>query len=457
MVPGSQEGGVSEKVMRVANMSMARQFRDASPEADLLLSLLRLRSESASPSHTGEILSREICWEKFVSLALRNRVLPTISHSLLSSCRDKIPPDIVAFIEDRFRRNIQRNQVLCRELIYLNKLFLAHDIQIINYKGPETVARIGLNINECQFNDLDFLLREEQEVAARKLLLSHGYCLELAEGESGPRKDYTYVRQFNDDGTPSLIEALPEDVQRAGRIIIEPHLHVTEYRLPITIESEALWERAGHTEFLGASLPVLSDEDSLLILCVAGCKARWKNLKLVNHVAAAVRNLSHVSIERCLENAKAAGCERMVLLGLLLANGLLGVKVERELIERAKRARLEKCAERVILARSRDASPSFDYCPYPWKYSSIIRCTLDRSCDRARYLWRTITRPYPIHRRRFPLPGPLQNLYSIIVPTHDYVLVPACRKLRRWYEGDRDNQSDIHEALQEFRQREEQR
>ncbi len=436
--------------MRTEDMSIARSFKEANPEADLLLSMLRLRNDPSVSPHINKILAKQIHWERFVSLALRNEVLPSISRLLLDKYADAVPGDIAAFLNDRFHRNLQRNAVLCRELIWLNELFSAHGIQIINYKGPETQFRMDMEIDECQFNDLDFLVREEQEATIRSLLLSHGYHLEMQGKDNGLRKDYTYIREKNDDGTASVM-ALPGDIYAQGRIIIEPHLHITEYRLPVRIDRAMLWEHIEYTEFMGkASLPVLAEDVLLLVLCVAGCKASWKNLKLINHVASLVRTIPGSSIDRCIEKAERAGCARMVAMGLLLAGELLGAPVNLKTIARANSAGLVRCAEKIASARSQSVPPPINYHPFPWKYSPVIMRTLDRPQDKARYFWRTTTQPYPVHYSRFPLPSFLRVLYRVIVPIHDYLLVPAGQLLKWCIRSSKSGAHPTHEALHDF-------
>ncbi len=427
---------------------LLERFREAGPEADLLLSILRMGYRPEEASRLDGILDKGVDWERFVTLALKNEVLPAVTKVLRKHCVDSIPRPVLDFIEDRFRRNVRRNAVLCRELLHLNRLFERHSIQVINYKGPEMIPRIGLDIEECQFNDLDLLIRPDQEPELRSLLLSQGYRLEK-EGMKGPRKDYTYIRRKEPDGSPS-IPGLPEDIPETGRIIVEPHLRITEYRLPITIEEETFWKRAESIEFMGESLPVLSDSDFLLVLCLAGCKASWKNLKLINHIAALLQCLPEQSVHRCMVEAKKAGCERMVSMGLLLAHDLFSSPtVLSPLIRRARSdGKLVRYAEKVVMARSRSEA-SINYHPFPWKYSPIIMWTLDRPVDRVRYLWRTTTMPYPVHYRRFPLPRGLTMLYRFIVPVHDYLLVPFVQWFR-WRFSKESGMPTVHAALRSF-------
>ncbi len=435
--------------MHARNMSLAGEFREAGPEADLLLSMLCLRYNPAGLSRIVDLLDKGICWKRFVTLALRNEVLPTISPILKDHCADALPSEMLAFVDDRFHRNVQRNAVLCQELLNLNEQFRMHDIRIINYKGPETAHRIGLEIDCCQFNDLDFLVRKEQEAILKEVLLSLGYRLSEERKSKGQIKDFTYIRERNHDGSAS-IAALPGDIYETGRIIVEPHLQITEYRLPIAIEKESLWEAVEFMEFMGKPLPVFAKDDLLLVLCIAGCKASWKNLKLINHIAALLNTLPDSVVDRCIDKAKIAGCERMVQMGLLLANGLF---LTEKNPDRMARARLDeglmKCAREVVIARSRNIS-SIDYHPFPWRYSSVIMQTLDRPSDRIRYLWRTTTVPYPVHYKRFPLPGFLHNLYRFIVPFHDYVLVPAGQWYKWRFRPSGSGAFEVHRALQDF-------
>jgi hypothetical protein len=418
---------------------LVRQYQHTSPEADLMLSIIifEMNSDVKERRHIVELLSTRIDWKKFITLAIDNEILPLVYPVLkeLKSCT--IPDNIFKYLHGCFENNIERNEVLCKELVNLNRLFSSNSIRIINYKGPETTSRIGIDISNRQFNDLDFLVRREQIPRMRDVLSAAGYRQRRDQAEfykakfgDTKRKDYTFIKtSSSDDQGP--IRGLPQDINEYREIIVEPHLHIIEDRLPLSIDYQGLWNRAHDIEFMGENIRTFSKEDLLFILCVNACKEKWRHLKGVCDIANALRALSDVNIEMCLERAREAGGERMLLMCLLLANELLGVKAYPDAAERAKSDhKLAKDAKLIIYNRSRTYKlgllPS-----YPWKFSFLIFNALDRPRDRIKYTWRTHTQPSSIHYKRMPLPKPLHYLYRLLVPVHDLLIWPILTIAKR--------------------------
>jgi Uncharacterised nucleotidyltransferase len=323
---------------------------------------------------------------------------------------------------------------LSKELVYLNGLFSSNGIPVINYKGPETVHRLGIDISSRQFNDLDFLVHREHISKMDDILSAAGYKLreDNTRHQHIQRKDYTYIKTTSSTGTPP-VRSLPHDIDEYREIIIEPHLNITEYTLPLAIDYEGLWNRAHHIEFMGAKINTLSKEDLLFILCISGCKGKWKNLKLIRHIAHTLKAFPEINLEICLERARESGGERMLLMGFLLANELMGpIRSFPDIGENTiSELRLMKLAKKVIYNRSRPKSKHEFLPSFPGRFSFQIYHTLDRPKDRIKYAWRTITQPRSMHFERIPLPKRLHFLYRPIVPVYDLLIWPIGKVVKK--------------------------
>lgn len=412
--------------------SLMSQYRHVSAEADLLLSmvLLEMDSNPKTVEHISKLIETgSVNWDHFILLALDNEILPTVYPILKDFQTHTIPADALAYLKDRFKRNARRNKVLCQELLRLNELFSSNGIKIINYKGPETVTRIGIDITRRQFNDLDFLIRPEQLPHIRELLSTVGYFIrtETVTIEDKQQKDYSFIRTHASNGQRA-IAALPGDSEEYREIIIEPHVSLVEYRLPLAIDYEGIWRRAQPIGFLNTTIPSLSAEDLLFVLCINGCKAKWKNLKLICHIANLIHRLPDIDFDACMIHARKAGCERMLLLGLILASDLLGVNIPPIASLQTKSHKiLTRHAKIVVSDRSHLRNKCSWFRHFPARFSPLIMQTLDRRQNRIQYTCRTMTLPRHVHYKRIPLPIWLHGLYRIIVPLHDYLLLPTAR------------------------------
>jgi len=418
------------------NIPLTNQFRRASPEADLLITIIFPDKADIGHTKITGLVNTGIDWEYFLSLALFNEVLPGVFPVVEGIDNLAIPEKVFQFLQNRFERNVLRNKLLSKELVMLNELFLSNGINIINYKGPETLSRIGIDITHCQFNDLDYLIKAEQMDKMAELVGTVGYQLKKEKYEHQKiRKDYTFLRQYSYNGDYA-IASLPWDIPKKREILIEPHLYITEHRLPLSIDYKGVWDRVRHVTFEGKSIPTLSKEDLLFILSVNGCKAKWKNLKLIYVISNTLKALQKVDIDKCIAYARYAGAERMLLMGILLASEFSGVNPYPEVVERAKSdSKIVKQTKKVI-NRLSGFSQEIDRTPAsPWRYSSLIMHTLDRRKDKIKYLWRTTTEPRPVHYKRMPLPNSLHAVYRLLVPLYDYILKPGVNIVKKILPG----------------------
>jgi hypothetical protein len=104
---------------------------------------------------------------------------------------------------------------------------------------------------------------------------------------------------------------------------VEVHWAFAPRYLHVGLDLEALSERLDSIGVAGAVLPRLSAEDTLLTLCVHGCKDLWQRLLMVCDVAEVIGMPRSLDWDRLLDQASVLKCERMLLLGLLLARDLL--------------------------------------------------------------------------------------------------------------------------------------
>src|SRR5207302_43551 len=113
----------------------------------------------------------------------------------------------------------------------------------------------------------------------------------------------------------------------AHRSIVELHTEATLRYFPTPPDLEALSRRTEAVSFASREVLTFSGEDALPILCVHGSKHFWERLLWICDIAQLAHIPRGLDWEVALEQARRLGAERMTLLGLHLANGLLGAAV----------------------------------------------------------------------------------------------------------------------------------
>jgi hypothetical protein len=157
----------------------------------------------------------------------------------------------------------------------------------------------------------------------------------------------------------------------------------------------------------------LGSEDLLMFLCAHGAKHGWERLEWICDVAQLVRQQPDLNWESIVTRARARGCERMVLLGLLLARDLLEAPVPEPLLARARADASASALARLVQSRMfTDPTAAED----PWNARVFQLRVLERWRDRVRFILRLTFTPSLGDWELVRLPAALSFLYYLIRP-----------------------------------------
>ena len=146
-----------------------------SPEIELLLCCARTQIDDATAEQINKLVEQEIDWANLLQIADRHRVFPLLTQSLLATCPEAVPPDILARLRHLFHAQGQHNLALTSKLLKILNLFKEHNIDAIPFKGPVLAASAYSNLLLRQNGDLDLLVKESDFQKAIDLLISQGY------------------------------------------------------------------------------------------------------------------------------------------------------------------------------------------------------------------------------------------------------------------------------------------
>jgi hypothetical protein len=392
-------------------------LRNARPEERLLVLCARTRIDALCAEHIRRLLRGDIDWGYVLNLASSHHLLPLLYWNLNRTCRDALPTNVFISLWTDFEYITCRNKALSLELIRMVKLFDAHGISVIPYKGPAAAVFFYGDVALREFGDMDFLVRRQDLPRVCELLELEGYrrtqTLTSAQQRHHEReaKEYEYCRR----------DTLGQN-QFAQTVYLEPHWSITMRKFPFPIDYSGLWRRAQRMDFDGTPLFSFAPEDAVLILCAVGSKSQWKRLLMICDFAEAIQKYRDIDWAHCLERAGNLGCRRMLLTAIVLASELLDSRPSQEMVMHAqsdrKAMRLAKeICDRLFQPARASVLP----------FSHLLWSMRERPRDKIQYFVRTLTTPRLVHLRRLPLPEPLFPLYRLIVPIHDCLLVPCGR------------------------------
>jgi Uncharacterised nucleotidyltransferase len=367
----------------------------SSPEAELLLHCARVRIEPERAERIRSLSQQDLNWDSLLLLALRNGLLPLLSHHLNKICPTLVPPDRLDYLRDYFRKNNAFNLLLTGELVRLLKVFASEGIRALPYKGPAVAVGIYGDLSLRQFCDLDILVREPDVWKATELLSQQGFEPHFI---IPPEKQEAFVRL-------GYVRLFRRD---EGRMVVELHWRVAPRFFDVPLDTEKLWERLQTVNLLGSQVLFPAAEDLLLMLCVHAAKDFWEKLEWVSSIAELLRAHPEMNWKRMLQQAGELHSEQMLLVGLSLANQLLDGPLPEHLAARVKSSATTLSIAHRIVKRffaTEETGLSF---------SSRLAFHLrfkDRGLDKLRYCTRLAFTTTPIDWATMPLPRPLSFLY----------------------------------------------
>jgi hypothetical protein len=287
------------------------------PEIELLLDASRVRLEDDDAERLLAWLRLDLDWNYLLQMSRRNGVMPLLYRNLNAVDPGDVPPDVMLRMQTHFRENSVRNLLKTSELLKILDVFADHGIQAIPYKGPTLAVLAYGNLAFREFVDLDLLLQERDLAKARVLLIGRGYRLGV---DLTPSQECAYVKSLRE---------LPL-VSPAG-VLVEPHIGLTlrDYRFPLDLDR--LRKRICSVTLLGRNVPTFSVEDLLLVLCAHGTSHCWSSLGWICDVGELIRRHTDVRWAWVLDEARRLHGERLVLLGLALADQLLRAPIPEEI------------------------------------------------------------------------------------------------------------------------------
>ena len=305
-------------------------------ERELLLCCARTQASPQVAARIRELsTTNKLDWDYLLQLARRHAVVPLLYLNLAREVVDLIPPPFLAKLKLQYQQNAARNAVLTHELCQLIELLSEAGIEAIPYKGPALAQFAYGHPALRRFVDLDLIVRKQDVLRARDLLLDEGYTLS---------RSLTPVQQ-------DVLLRTQHNLQFARdnrRLLLELHWEVAPHLFASSVQENELWQNLTTITINSHELNALAAEDLLFSLCVHGSRHLWERLGWICDIAELIarHDLDWTALQ---QRAAESDSERMFLLGLYLAQELLQAKLPTEVQQRcAAGTRLQALAANVI-------------------------------------------------------------------------------------------------------------
>jgi hypothetical protein len=284
-------------------------------ERELLLCCATVHGSRQHSDKIRDLIGKGIDWSYLCRLAKRNGTTPLLYRNLRHAVRHLVPSNIIDELRRRFLANLTRNEILARHLTKIVDRFENCGITVIPYKGPALAVLAYGDVSMREFCDLDFLVRREDVLRAKSLLLADGY---RPEEDLSPLEEEAYLKhecEFN------LCHS-------DRKISVELHWEILPRYYSCPIEVGEFWKQLHPVELSGKTVATLSPENQLLVLCLHhGGKHQWEKLSLVSDIAQLVITQKDMDWEKVAHLVARSGVDRMLLFSLYLAKHLLSAKL----------------------------------------------------------------------------------------------------------------------------------
>jgi len=285
------------------------------------------------------------------------------------------------------------------ELLRLLDLFEENGVRAVPLKGPVLAESLYGNVALRYFKDLDILIDPADLPKVKQLLTAVPYS---------PGEEPVGVQEA------AWIRACHEyNFHRDdGAFRLEIHHRCLPRTLPYSRTLADLKEELEPVTAGGRSVQTLSPESLLLFLCVHGGIHRWHRLKWICDVAELIGGRP-IDWRKVFSQAVAAGAERMLLLGLSLASGLMGAELPEEIRQRISADRvlpsLVRKVRQKLFLEGNDPPGNVENFFFHYAMQERLR-------DRIRYAWRRAMVPTQPDWMFLRLPAPFFPLYTLLRP-----------------------------------------
>jgi putative nucleotidyltransferase-like protein len=253
-------------------------------------------------------------------------------------------------------------------------------IRTLPLKGPTLAVAAYGNLALREFVDLDLLVRREDALRSRQVLIKKGYIPVL---QLNAKWEEAYMRAYDEFGLCG-----PD-----GHSLVELHWAITPRYFSCAPDIGQYWERATSVNLGGRNIPTLVADDLLLVLCLHAAKHCWPRLSMVSDVAW-LMTACDIHWDDVLKRAAGLGALRMVLLGAELAGSLLEVPLPEAVVRSAAD---ERGVHRLLTGVATRVTPASDSQDSQSLLQNILSAgrfhiqARERWRDRIRYFFRLAT------------------------------------------------------------------
>jgi len=284
-------------------------------EAKLLLCCVQGFLQEGGSERLQSLLEEEIDWDCVIRKACLHGIVPIVYRTLEGMTEERVPKAVLNKLWVYTRMIADRNTLLVDELNTILKLFSSEGIKAMPLKGPLLAAKLYGNLKLRPAWDLDILVRAQDVLKAKRLLLTRGY---LIKKDLDNRKEKEYLK----------LEYALHFYSAELKLTVDVHWRILPRQ---AFESDFLWNHAVRARTGEIQSLWLAPEELFLFLCIHGDRHCWCQLKWILDTALVLVRHPTINWDRIKELACETGNRRIILRALCIVDRILGVPTPQKL------------------------------------------------------------------------------------------------------------------------------
>jgi hypothetical protein len=289
------------------------------PEIELLLYCSRIEITPQQKQTIRQFLgSSSLNWQMVIDSAHYHNIAPLLYWNLNQLNWEGVPEEMRSQLSLAFQANLNHNFLVTSTLIKVYQYLRENGINTIPFKGSLLATKIYGNIALRRIRDVDLLVRKEDFLQVKQLLVKQGYYpydrLNLAQEKLRLQTNYE--------------DAL---VNAETGIKIDIHWGFNPPYFACNIPIDDIFQRGRTIEIGQIKLPDLAPEDLLLVLCLNGAKDGWFELQRVCDITEFLKTHPDLDWQELWQRSVRANCARILLLGLELARLFFQVSIPEQM------------------------------------------------------------------------------------------------------------------------------
>lgn len=302
------------------------------PELEILLICANTQVDTKSRERLKILLQENIDWAELLQMANQHKVMPLLYSNFNAICPESVPKPILTKLKIEFQFNTRKSLLLSGELVRILNLFETQGIPLLPFKGPVLAVSAYGNLLLRQFGDLDILIHTPDIERAKALFLSEGYQMKIERVELTPEQEKVFLR------SPQIYQFVREAaypfLHPKKEILVELHWGIMPQYFSFPIDDQGLWENLDSVVIAGKKIPNLSPENAVLAIIGHGTKECWTQLARICDLSEYIRSHPQLDWAKLIEKATKKGGQRMLFLGLTLADHLLGTILPEDILQK---------------------------------------------------------------------------------------------------------------------------